>query len=80
MSAVVHVELLGSCPATGPVVDALRSRARVERVSSNEYAAHVEDAADGASAVAELERVLERELSPDWDELVALSERPGAPR
>jgi hypothetical protein len=80
MTAVVLVELLGSCPATGPVVDALRSRARVERVSSSEYTAHVEDAADGAAAVAELGRVLERELTPDWDELVALSQGPTAPR
>jgi hypothetical protein len=71
MDVVVRVELLGSC-RDGPVDDALRSRARVERPSSNEYVAHVEDAADGASAVAELER----EPTPDWDELVRYRTEP----
>ena len=76
MTAVVHVELIGSCAATGPVVDALRARARVERVSPSECVALVEEAADGASAVAELGRVLDREVTPEWEELVALSAAP----
>jgi hypothetical protein len=33
MTAVVPVELIGSCAARGPAVDALRSRARLERVA-----------------------------------------------
>jgi hypothetical protein len=33
MTAVVHVELIGSGAATGPAVDALRSRAGIERVA-----------------------------------------------
>jgi hypothetical protein len=63
MDAVVRVELLGSCPRRGRWWTPC---ARVERASSNEHVAHVEDAADGASAVAELER----EPTPDRDELV----------
>jgi hypothetical protein len=52
MSARLHVRLLGVCSATGPVVDALRSHARLERVSPSEHVATVEEAEDGADAVA----------------------------
>ncbi|MEA2322631.1 MAG: hypothetical protein QOD81_2481 [Solirubrobacteraceae bacterium] len=79
MSAVVRVSVIATCAATRPVLDALRAHARLERVAPSEYDAHLDGAADAASAVARLADVLDRDVTPEWDEVVSLSDRPDGP-
>ncbi|MEA2267538.1 MAG: hypothetical protein QOD55_732 [Solirubrobacteraceae bacterium] len=75
MAAVVRVSVIGACAATRPALDALRAHARIERVSPTEYEAHVDG--DRDTALSDLAGALDREVTPDWDEVVALS-RPRA--
>jgi hypothetical protein len=45
----------------------------------SEYDAHLDGAADAGSAVGRLADALDRDVTPDWDEVVSLSARPGGP-
>jgi hypothetical protein len=76
MTEVVRVQVVNSCAATRPVLAAVRAHSRLERVGPDAYDAHVE-ADDAERAVAALAGALDREVTPDWDELVSLSPRDG---
>jgi len=76
MTEVVRVQVVNSCAATRPVLAAVGAHSRLERVGPDSYDAHVE-ADDPEGAVAALAGALDREVTPDWDELVSLSPRDG---
>jgi hypothetical protein len=75
MAGVVRVQVVNSCAASRPVLAALRAHSRLEQVGPDAYDAHVEGAEDPGRAMAELAGALDREVTPDWDEVVSLSPR-----
>jgi hypothetical protein len=77
MTSVVRVHVVNSCAASRPVLAALRAHSRLEQVGPDAYDAHVESVDGPDGAVAELAGALDREFTPDWDEVVSLSPRDG---